>query len=96
MTNAVIDPHFSRRSSVSLSYLLEKVINNDDSFHQQMATASTKKKKCFGGIKEWCIAWWHSGRDDSDDYHYEMEDPSDLGYATPMSIETPLQSSVPR
>uniref|UniRef100_T1GT97 Uncharacterized protein n=1 Tax=Megaselia scalaris TaxID=36166 RepID=T1GT97_MEGSC len=61
-----------------------------------MAAASTRKRKCFGGIKEWCIAWWHSGREDSDDYHYEMEDPSDLGYATPMSIETPLQSSVPR
>lgn len=47
------------------------------------------------GIKDWCIAWWHSGRDDSEDY-YETEEPSDLGYATPVSIETPLQSSVSR
>lgn len=61
-----------------------------------MAAGSAKKKKCFGGIKEWCIAWWHSGHEDSEDYHYEIDDPSDLGYATPMSIETPLQSSIPR
>lgn len=52
--------------------------------------------KCYGGIKEWCIAWWHSGREDSDDYGYEAEEPSDLGYATPVSIETPIQSSVSR
>ncbi|KFB47375.1 AGAP010513-PA-like protein [Anopheles sinensis] len=50
----------------------------------------------FGGIKEWCIAWWHSGREDSDDYGYDVEEPSDLGYATPVSIETPLPSSVTR
>ncbi|XP_058065757.1 muscarinic acetylcholine receptor DM1 [Anopheles bellator] len=50
----------------------------------------------FGGIKEWCIAWWHSGRDDSEDYGYDVEEPSDLGYATPVSIETPLPSSVTR
>lgn len=53
-------------------------------------------QKCYVGVKEWCIAWWHSGREDSDDYCYEPEDPSDLGYATPVSIETPLQSSVSR
>lgn len=52
--------------------------------------------RCYGGIKEWCIAWWHSGREDSEDYGYEPEEPSDLGYATPVSIETPLQSSVSR
>uniref|UniRef100_A0A182S641 Uncharacterized protein n=1 Tax=Anopheles maculatus TaxID=74869 RepID=A0A182S641_9DIPT len=34
----------------------------------------------FGGIKEWCIAWWHSGREDSDDYGYDVEEPSDLGF----------------
>lgn len=52
--------------------------------------------KCYGGIKEWFFEWWHSGRDDSDDYAYEAEEPSDLGYATPVSIETPIQSSVSR
>ncbi|XP_050095132.1 muscarinic acetylcholine receptor DM1 isoform X1 [Anopheles aquasalis] len=50
----------------------------------------------FGGIKDWCIAWWHSGREDSEDYGYDVEEPSDLGYATPVSIETPLPSSVTR
>ncbi|XP_066901625.1 muscarinic acetylcholine receptor DM1 isoform X2 [Halyomorpha halys] len=47
-------------------------------------------------IREWCIAWWHSGREDIDG-DAELEDtPSDMGYATPVSVETPLQSSVSR
>lgn len=46
-------------------------------------------------VKAWCVAWWHSGREDSDT---EEDTPSEqnLGYATPVSIETPLQSSVSR
>ncbi|BFG05652.1 muscarinic acetylcholine receptor DM1 [Drosophila madeirensis] len=55
-----------------------------------------KPYNCLGSVKEWCIAWWHSGREDSDDFAYEQEEPSDLGYATPVTIETPLQSSVSR
>lgn len=47
----------------------------------------------WAGIRAWCLAWWHSGRDDYDE---DLEDPSDMGYATPVSIETPLQSSVSR
>lgn len=63
----------------------------------QTATgAPNAPKNCYYGVKDWCIAWWHSGRDDSDDYVYDQEEPSDLGYATPVSIETPLQSSVSR
>lgn len=64
----------------------------------QIKSTNTIKKpySCFGGVKEWCIAWWHSGREDSDDFAYEQEEPSDLGYATPVTIETPLQSSVSR
>ncbi|XP_014246886.1 muscarinic acetylcholine receptor DM1 [Cimex lectularius] len=47
-------------------------------------------------IREWCIAWWHSGREDIEG-ECELEDtPSDMGYATPVSVETPLQSSVSR
>ncbi|KAL1131703.1 hypothetical protein AAG570_011316, partial [Ranatra chinensis] len=47
-------------------------------------------------IREWCIAWWHSGREDVEG-DCELEDtPSDMGYATPVSVETPLQSSVSR
>ncbi|KAF6211999.1 hypothetical protein GE061_012517 [Apolygus lucorum] len=47
-------------------------------------------------IREWCIQWWHSGREDGD-CDCELEDtPSDMGYATPVSVETPLQSSVSR
>lgn len=46
-------------------------------------------------VKAWCVAWWHSGREDSDT---EEDTPSEqnVGYATPVSIETPLQSSVSR
>ncbi|XP_073969916.1 muscarinic Acetylcholine Receptor, A-type isoform X2 [Rhodnius prolixus] len=47
-------------------------------------------------VREWCIAWWHSGREEVDN-DCELEDtPSDMGYATPVSVETPLQSSVSR
>nr|CAD7393582.1 unnamed protein product [Timema cristinae] len=47
-------------------------------------------------VREWCVAWWHSGReDDAADVDYE-DTPSDMGYATPVSVETPLQSSVSR
>ncbi|XP_039287861.1 muscarinic acetylcholine receptor DM1 [Nilaparvata lugens] len=45
-------------------------------------------------IRAWCIAWWHSGREDDADA--EEETPSEMGYATPVSIETPLQSTVSR
>ncbi|KAG8263812.1 Muscarinic acetylcholine receptor M5 [Homalodisca vitripennis] len=45
-------------------------------------------------VREWCIAWWHSGREDED---VDIEDtPSDMGYATPVSVETPLPSSLSR
>lgn len=46
-------------------------------------------------LRAWCIAWWHSGRDDSDT---EDESPSEQGqgYITPMSLDTPLPSSVSR
>lgn len=45
-------------------------------------------------LRNWCVAWWHSGRDDDD---CDIEDtPSDMGYATPVSAETPLPSSISR
>ncbi|XP_026842479.1 muscarinic acetylcholine receptor DM1 [Drosophila persimilis] len=44
-----------------------------------------KPYNCFGSVKEWCIAWWHSGREDSDDFAYEQEEPSDLG-CTSMNV----------
>ncbi|XP_022904385.2 muscarinic acetylcholine receptor DM1 isoform X2 [Onthophagus taurus] len=46
-------------------------------------------------IRAWCVAWWHSGREDSDT---EEESPSEQGQGciTPMSLDTPLQSSVSR
>ena len=45
-------------------------------------------------VRQWCVTWWHSGREDPGE---DCEDtPSDMGYATPVSVETPLQSSVSR
>ncbi|XP_017768967.1 PREDICTED: muscarinic acetylcholine receptor DM1 isoform X2 [Nicrophorus vespilloides] len=46
-------------------------------------------------IRTWCVAWWHSGREDSDT---EEESPSEQGQGciTPISLDTPLQSSVSR
>ncbi|XP_044259270.1 muscarinic acetylcholine receptor DM1 isoform X1 [Tribolium madens] len=46
-------------------------------------------------IRAWCVAWWHSGREDSDT---EEESPSEQGQGciTPVSLDTPLQSSVSR
>ncbi|CAH0552844.1 unnamed protein product [Brassicogethes aeneus] len=46
-------------------------------------------------IRSWCVAWWHSGREDSDT---EEESPSEQGQGciTPVSLDTPLQSSVSR
>lgn len=45
-------------------------------------------------LRDWCVAWWHSGREDDD---ADVEDtPSDMGYATPVSVETPLPSSLSR
>ncbi|KRT85866.1 G protein-coupled receptor, partial [Oryctes borbonicus] len=56
------------------------------------------KEGLFSGIwriRAWCVAWWHSGREDSDT---EEESPSEQGqgYITPLSLDTPLPSSVSR
>ncbi|KAH8405158.1 hypothetical protein KR222_006586 [Zaprionus bogoriensis] len=72
-------------------YMTNMVI--DSSYHgmhsrkSSIKSTNTIKKSysCFGSIKEWCIAWWHSGREDSDDFAYEQEEPSDLG-CTSMNV----------
>ncbi|XP_071562548.1 muscarinic acetylcholine receptor DM1 isoform X2 [Temnothorax nylanderi] len=53
-------------------------------------------------LKMWCIAWWHSGREDEDDDE-EIAGPESsrtgVGYEdtlTPLSAETPLPSTVSR
>lgn len=55
----------------------------------------------YESIKDWCVAWWHSGQDEDnfEDYNdwYEGEgDQSYADYGTPLSAETPVQSSVSR
>ncbi|XP_023171230.1 muscarinic acetylcholine receptor DM1 isoform X2 [Drosophila hydei] len=72
-------------------YMTNMVI--DSGYHgmhsrkSSIKSTNTIKKpySCFGSIKEWCIAWWHSGREDSDDFAYEQEEPSDLG-CTSMNV----------
>ncbi|XP_050305615.1 muscarinic acetylcholine receptor DM1 [Anthonomus grandis grandis] len=46
-------------------------------------------------LRAWCIAWWHSGKDESDT---EEESPSEQGHSciTPLSMDTTLPSSVSR
>nr|CAI5829168.1 unnamed protein product [Callosobruchus analis] len=60
-------------------------------------------RRSFGGplgglwrIQAWCVAWWHSGREDASDT--EEESPSEQGHGcvTPVSLDTPLQSTVSR
>lgn len=48
------------------------------------------------GVRRWCVQWWHSGREDTSDTE---DTPSEFmagGATTPVSVETPLQSSVSR
>uniref|UniRef100_A0A1B0CJX4 G-protein coupled receptors family 1 profile domain-containing protein n=1 Tax=Lutzomyia longipalpis TaxID=7200 RepID=A0A1B0CJX4_LUTLO len=88
MTNAVLSDSAYAHGTLSRRSSIGQTDGNKRHPH--------KPQSCLGSVKDWCIAWWHSGREDSEDYGYEAEDPSDLGYATPVSIETPLQSSVSR
>ncbi|XP_048485350.1 muscarinic acetylcholine receptor DM1 [Plutella xylostella] len=62
---------------------------------REQGGATRPQKRGWAAVRAWCVAWWHSGRDDADDTEPE-EEPSDPGYATPVSVETPLQSSVSR
>ncbi|XP_030375067.1 muscarinic acetylcholine receptor DM1 isoform X2 [Scaptodrosophila lebanonensis] len=71
MTNMVIDSGYQGMHSRKSSIKSTNTIK--------------KPYSCFGSIKEWCIAWWHSGREDSDDFAYEQEEPSDLG-CTSMNV----------
>ncbi|KAI5639513.1 7 transmembrane receptor (rhodopsin family) domain-containing protein [Phthorimaea operculella] len=59
------------------------------------SSSSRVQKRGWAAVRDWCVAWWHSGREDVEETEVE-EEPSDPGYATPVSVETPLQSSVSR
>lgn len=50
-------------------------------FVVQTGTADTQMEHqtCTGSIKEWCIAWWHSGRDYDEHYGYNQDEHSDVG-----------------
>ncbi|KAL0830812.1 hypothetical protein ABMA28_002930 [Loxostege sticticalis] len=68
---------------------------HDSRWRDHQSSSSRRPKRGWAAVRAWCVAWWHSGRDDLEDTEPE-EEPSDPGYATPVSVETPLQSSVSR
>lgn len=71
-------------------------------FHESFKTKQNiEPKSVYESIKDWCIAWWHSGQDEEnfDEFTdwYDVEgDQSYADYGTPCSVETPVQSSVSR
>lgn len=70
----------------------------DHQAHRKRPANFPRRTGWLGGlwrIRDWCIAWWHSGREDSDT---EEESPSEQGQGciTPVSVDTPLQSTVSR
>ncbi|KAG6440783.1 hypothetical protein O3G_MSEX001533 [Manduca sexta] len=68
---------------------------HENRWRQNQSSSSRRPKRGLAAVRAWCVAWWHSGREDTEDTEPE-EEPSDPGYATPVSVETPLQSSVSR
>jgi hypothetical protein len=60
-----------------------------------------KSDSVLESIKNWCVAWWHSGQEEDsfEDFgdwcDFEGEQ-SYAEYGTPVSAETPVQSSVSR
>ncbi|ERL93236.1 hypothetical protein D910_10532, partial [Dendroctonus ponderosae] len=68
------------------------------SLHAWFSQCGTLPEEKIGSairLRAWCVAWWHSGREDSDT---EDESPSEQGQGciTPVSLDTPLPSSVSR
>ncbi|XP_055619299.1 muscarinic acetylcholine receptor DM1 isoform X2 [Toxorhynchites rutilus septentrionalis] len=82
-------------------YITNAVISDSAYGHGMLSRRSSitanglpkKPVSFFGGIKEWCIAWWHSGRDDSDEYGYDGEEPSDLGCTSLNVIRDPYSTT---
>uniref|UniRef100_A0A336MEG8 CSON014250 protein n=1 Tax=Culicoides sonorensis TaxID=179676 RepID=A0A336MEG8_CULSO len=102
-TDAWRRPRSESSGDAESMYMTTNTVLSDSGYahgphSRRSSITAVKPTSFFGGIKDWCIAWWHSGREESDDGYngYEQEEPSDLGYATPVSIETPLPSSVSR
>ncbi|XP_038111917.1 muscarinic acetylcholine receptor DM1 isoform X2 [Culex quinquefasciatus] len=101
LTNAEPDGWRRPRSESSADaesvYMTNAVISDSGYGHGMLSRRSSigtnglpkKPATFFGGIKEWCIAWWHSGRDDADEYAYDAEEPSDLGCTSLNVIRDP-------
>ncbi|KYM77842.1 Muscarinic acetylcholine receptor DM1 [Atta colombica] len=107
----VLDMEESRRqrseSSIAddVSHATHIAVSYIDKHYPQYKSVSivvTHRPFSWTWLKMWCIAWWHSGRDDEDDDE-EIAGPESshtgAGYEdtlTPLSAETPLPSTVSR
>ncbi|XP_058838152.1 muscarinic acetylcholine receptor DM1 isoform X2 [Topomyia yanbarensis] len=105
LTNADPDGWRRPRSESSADaesvYMTNAVISDSGYGHGMLSRRSSittnglprKPTSFYGGIKEWCIAWWHSGREDSEEYGYEAEEPSDLGSTSLNVIRDPYSTT---
>ncbi|XP_058460123.1 muscarinic acetylcholine receptor DM1 isoform X2 [Malaya genurostris] len=105
LTNADPDGWRRPRSESSVDaesvYMTNAVISDSGYGHGMLSRRSSittnglprKPTTFYGGIKEWCIAWWHSGREDSEEYGYEAEEPSDLGCTSLNVIRDPYATT---
>ncbi|KAK7605500.1 hypothetical protein V9T40_007358 [Parthenolecanium corni] len=64
-------------------------------YNRQRRKIKSRPFTC-GWFREWCVAWWHSGREDYKENDNWEDTASELGAGTPVSGETPLQSTVSR
>ncbi|XP_037024324.1 muscarinic acetylcholine receptor DM1 isoform X2 [Bradysia coprophila] len=91
----------SESSADAESVYMTNAVLSDSGYAHHSRRSSTATgapaapKNCYAGIKDWCIAWWHSGRDDSDDYAYDQEEPSDLGCTSLNVIRDPYSTGRP-
>ncbi|KYN27700.1 Muscarinic acetylcholine receptor DM1 [Trachymyrmex cornetzi] len=107
----VLDMEESRRqrsessTADDVSHATHIAVSYIDKHYPQYKSVSivvTHRPFSWTWLKMWCIAWWHSGRDDEDDDE-EIAGPESshtgAGYEdtlTPLSAETPLPSTVSR
>ncbi|XP_063222732.1 muscarinic acetylcholine receptor DM1 [Bacillus rossius redtenbacheri] len=99
-SDEAVDLEDWKRSRSESSTAVDEIDSTYMSNAQHVATSVVEKQNymhkdsrplSWRWVRDWCVAWWHSGHEE------EYEDTaSEMGYATPVSVETPLQSSVSR
>ncbi|XP_060523859.1 muscarinic acetylcholine receptor DM1 [Cylas formicarius] len=84
-SSVAVDPNQKRRPIILLSHRDSHVFRGANSLRDGASR-----------LRSWCVAWWHSGRDDGSDTEEESPSEQGQGCITPVSLDTPLQSSVSR